>query len=49
MTLYEFNENHNDLQMYDKLSQFILKNKEKIIPNTFTDEEFDDFIYNKFY
>lgn len=49
MTLYEFDEKHEDLKKYDDLSDFILQNKNKIIPKTFTDREFDDFIYNKFY
>jgi nitrogenase subunit NifH len=49
MTLYEFDENHTDLKKYDDLSDFMLKNKKKIIPTTFSDREFDDFIYDKFY
>lgn len=49
MTLYEFDEKHNDLKKYDDLSDFMLKNVKKIIPITFTDREFDDFIYDKFY
>lgn len=49
MTLYEFDENHKDLEKYEELSNFILKNENKIIPTTFTDREFDDFIYDKFY
>lgn len=48
MTLYEYDENHIELEKFDYLSDYILKNKEKIIPNTFTDIEFDDFIYEKF-
>jgi len=49
MTLYEFDENHNDLKKYNDLSEFMLNNDNKIIPYTFTDREFDDFIYDKFY
>ena len=49
MTLYEFDENHSDLQMYDDLSTFMLNNEKKTIPETFTDRDFDDFIYDKFY
>lgn len=49
MTLYEFDENNQDLAKYDDLSNFIIKNEEKIIPKNFSDIEFDDFIYNKFY
>ena len=49
MTLFEFDENQSDLQMYDKLSEFMQDNSEKIIPKTFSDREFDDFIYDKFY
>jgi len=49
MTLYEFDKNHTDLETYDNLSKFMLENKEKIIPTTFTDRGFDDFIYDKFY
>jgi len=49
MTLYEYDENHKDLEKYNRLSDFILKNTNKIVPKTFTDREFDDFIYNNFY
>jgi len=49
MTLFEFDENHKDLEVYKNLSNFILKNEEKIIPKTFSDREFDDFIYDRFY
>jgi nitrogenase subunit NifH len=49
MTLYEFDETHNDLNSYNDLSKFILENNNKIIPTPFTDIDFDDFIYNKFY
>ncbi|MBT3726688.1 hypothetical protein HOG21_03140 [bacterium] len=49
MTLFEFDENHSDLEMYDNLSEFMLNSDKKIIPKTFTDREFDDFIYDKFY
>ena len=49
MTLFEFDENHGDLEMYDNLSEFMLNSDKKIIPKTFTDREFDDFIYDKFY
>ena len=49
MTLFEFDEKHNDLEVYKKLSDFILQNEKKIIPKTFSDREFDDFIYDKFY
>jgi len=48
-TLYEFDKEHKDLEKYDKLADFILGNQEKIIPQTFSDLEFDDFIYNNFY
>ncbi len=49
MTLYEFEESHKDIEKYNLLSNFMLKNDKKIIPVTFTDQEFDDFIYNNFY
>lgn len=49
MTLFEFDENHNDLKKYNNLSEYILKNNKKIVPNTFSDKEFDDFIYDNFY
>ena len=49
MTLFEFDENHNDLNNYKNLSEFILTNTNKIIPKTFTDKKFDDFIYDNFY
>ena len=34
---------------FNELSDFMLENESKIIPNTFTDREFDDFIYDNFY
>ena len=49
MTLYEFDETHTDLKRYDELSEFILENDKKIIPNTLNDKDFDDFIYDNFY
>ncbi|MDD2566145.1 MAG: AAA family ATPase [Candidatus Gracilibacteria bacterium] len=49
MTLFEFDENHPDLIKYKELSNLMLKNNNKIIPHTFSDTEFDDFIYDKFY
>lgn len=49
MTLYEFDENHTDLEKYDQLTDFMLANTEKILPTTFSDREFDDFIYDRFY
>lgn len=49
MTLYEFDENDSDLEKYENLSNFILENTNKIVPQTFTDRDFDDFIYDKFY
>ncbi len=49
MTLFEFDENHKNLEIYKNLADFILKNDKKIIPNTFSDREFDDFIYDRFY
>jgi nitrogenase subunit NifH len=49
MTLFEFDENHKDLEVYNNLSNFILENNEKVIPKTFADRDFDDFIYDKFY
>lgn len=48
MTLYEFDENHSDLEMYDNLADYILTNQEKVIPTTFSDRDFDDFIYDRF-
>jgi nitrogenase subunit NifH len=48
MTLYEFDEKHSDLEMYNNLTEFMLKNSTKIIPTTFTDRDFDDFIYDRF-
>jgi hypothetical protein len=49
MTLFEFDENHSDLKGYNDLAEFMLGNEEKVVPTTFTDTEFDDFIYDKFY
>jgi hypothetical protein len=49
MTLYEYDSEHIDLLKFDKLANFMLNNKNKIIPNTYTDKEFDHFIYSKFY
>ena len=49
MTLYEFDEKHKDLWKYEDLSNYILNNDNKIIPKTFSDKDFDDFIYENFY
>lgn len=48
MTLYEFDENDVDFKMYDDLSDFMLVNEKKVVPKTFSDREFDDFIYDRF-
>jgi len=48
MSLYEFDENNPDLEMYNSLSDFMLENTDKIIPTTFSDREFDDFVYERF-
>lgn len=48
-TLFEYDIEHIDLKIYKELWEFILNNQQKIIPKTFTDKEFDDFIYDKFY
>ncbi len=49
MTLFEFDKDDNDIKKYNKLTEFMLKNNTKIIPKTFSDKEFDDFIYDNFY
>jgi len=49
MTLFEFDENHSDLDTYKNLSNFILWSTTKVIPKTFSDKHFDDFIYENFY
>jgi len=49
MTLFEYDENHKDLEVFKDLADFMLKNGKKIIPITFSDKEFDDFIYENFY
>ncbi len=49
MTLYEFDELDTDLEEYDNLRDFIFNNSIKIIPKPFTDKDFDDFIYDRFY
>jgi len=49
MTLFEFDDGHSDLESYKKLSDFILSNTNKIVPTTFSDKDFDDFIYDNFY
>jgi len=49
MTLFESDIQHKDLTNYTDLARYMLENKTKIIPNTFSDAEFDDFIYDKFY
>lgn len=48
MTLYEFDEKHKDLDKYNELSEYVIKNENKIVPNTFSDKEFDDFIYDNY-